>query len=287
VRDERTAIVIITRDRADELIHTLGRLHELPERPDVVVVDQGSRDETVARVRRSFPAVRLEELGCDRGAAGRNAGVRAVEAPYVAFCDDDSWWAPGALARAADVLDAHPDVALVAARVLLNDEQRLDPACAAMASSPLAPDGDAAGTRVLGFVACGAVVRRTAFLAVGGFHPALGVGAEEQLLAVDLATAGWRLVYRHDVVAHHHPSPIRDRPQRRTMQIRNDLWFTWLRRAPRAVWRVTLRACWAAARERSARTGLLHAVLRGRWVLEDRRRVPAWVEADLCKIDRS
>jgi hypothetical protein len=39
----------------------------------------------------------------------------------------------------------------------------------------------------------------------------LTIGAEEQLLATELATAGWDLVYQHDVVAHHHPSPTRGR----------------------------------------------------------------------------
>ena len=113
------AVVIITRDRVDELLHTLGRLDGLPERPGVVVVDQGSGDDTPARVRRAYPAVRVLALDGDRGAAGRNVGVEAVDARYIAFCDDDSWWAPGALRRAAAVLDANPDVAVVAARVLL------------------------------------------------------------------------------------------------------------------------------------------------------------------------
>ena len=115
----RVAVVIITRDRVDELLHRSARLDELRERPGVVVVDQGSGDDTPARVRRAYPAVKVVELDGDRGAAGRNVGVEAVDARYIAFCDDDSWWAPGALRRAAAVLDANPDVAVIAARVLL------------------------------------------------------------------------------------------------------------------------------------------------------------------------
>ena len=280
------AVVIITRDRVDELLHTLGRLDGLPERPGVVVVDQGSGDDTPARVRRAYPAVRVLALDGDRGAAGRNVGVEAVDARYIAFCDDDSWWAPGALRRAAAVLDANPDLAVVAARVLLNDDQRLDPACAAMAVSPLPRAARGPGPSVLGFVACGAIVRRTAFLGAGGFHPGLGIGGEEQLLAVDLAAAGWKLVYRDDVVAYHHPSPRRDRRRRCTLQVRNELWFAWLRRDARVVARVTLRAGRAAIREPAARRGLLQALRGARWVLGDRRPVPAWLEADLRQISK-
>jgi GT2 family glycosyltransferase len=283
----RVAVVIITRDRVDELLHTLGRLRALPERPQIVVVDQGSRDGGPERVRRRFPDVRVIALDDDRGAAGRTVGACAVDAPYVAFADDDSWWAPGALHRAAGVLDAHPRVGLVAGRVLLGDGEQLDPACAAMAASPLPDVADAPGRRVLGFVACGAVVRRDAFLAVGGFHPRLGIGGEEQLLAADLAARGWALVYDEDVVAHHHPSPVRDHGGRRTQQVRNDLWFAWLRRRRWSALRATARAARSAMRDSACRAGLVGALGGARWVRAQRRPVPAWLEADFARLDGS
>jgi len=277
------AVVIITRDRTDELLHTLARLSELGERPHVVVVDQGPRNRAAAVVRRRFPSVQVLALADDHGAAGRNVGVQAVAAPYVAFADDDSWWAPGALARAARLLDAHPRVGLVAGRVLIGDDERLEPACAAMSASPLG--SGLPGRRVLGFVACGAIVRRTAFLGAGGFQRRLGIGGEEQLLAVDLAARGWELVYRDDVVAHHHPSPIRNRLRRDQVQVRNDLWFAWLRRRRRSALRISGAAVRAAATEPAARIGLLHALSGVRWALANRRPVPAWLEGDLRLLD--
>jgi len=270
----RLAVVVITRDRADELLHALGRLAALPERPEVVVVDNGSRDGTPARVRARHPGVRVIALGEDRGAAGRTVGVRATGARYVAFADDDSWWAPGALARAAARLDANPQLAIVAGRVLLGEEERLEPACAAMEATPLA------GGRVLGFVACGAVVRRAAFLAAGGFDPRLGVGGEEQLLAADLAARGWELVYDPDVVAHHHPSPVRDRTRRRAVQVRNDLWFAWRRR--RHPLRATTRAATAALRDPAIRRGTVGALRGARWAHASRQAVPGWLETELA-----
>src|SRR4051794_22366336 len=106
----------------------------------------------------------------------------------------------------------------------------MDPVCSAMAASPLAARPGLPGPAILGFVACGAVVRRTAFLDAGGFNPRFGIGGEERLLALDMATGGWELAYVDSVVAHHHPDADAARPGRRARTLRNDLWTTWLRR---------------------------------------------------------
>ncbi|MGW7357269.1 glycosyltransferase family 2 protein, partial [Streptomyces sp. NPDC054802] len=45
----RTSVVVITRDRRDQLLRTLDHLAALPERPVVIVVDNGSRGGTPRR----------------------------------------------------------------------------------------------------------------------------------------------------------------------------------------------------------------------------------------------
>jgi GT2 family glycosyltransferase len=211
----RVTVVIATRNRRAALTHTLARLAEPHPAPPGIVVDNGSDDHSVQVVGERFPTVRVLAMGHNLGAAARNLGVQAAVTPYVAFCDDDSWWAPGALERAAAILDRHRRLALVAARTLVGPQERTDPVTQ-MAASPLPTAPGAPGPSVLGFLACAAVLRRDAFLQVGGFRPLLFVFGEETLLAYDLAAAGWQLCYVADVVAHHHPSPSRADPRRRT-----------------------------------------------------------------------
>src|SRR3954467_10150501 len=107
-------VAIATRERHEALAGALERLLALPERPPVVVADNGSRDGTPAAIRARFPAGEVIELGENRGAAARNEAVRALVTPYVAFSDDDSWWAPGALDRAVGHFERNPRLGLLA-----------------------------------------------------------------------------------------------------------------------------------------------------------------------------
>ena len=277
-------MVIATRDRRAELLATLARLARLAENPPVVVVDNGSSDGSAAAVRQAFPHVAVVALRRNLGGAARSVGVERLGTPYVAFCDDDSWWGDGALRRAATAFERHLSLGLVAARILVGDDRRPDPVSEAMARSPLGRRRDLPGPSVLGFVACGAVVRREAYRQAGGFDVRFGIGGEEALLAMDLAARGWDLVYCADVVAYHAPSPLRESATRRRVVARNDLWTAWLRRPLWVAAGHILRA--ATARDAAARRGLVDAVRGAPWVLADRRRLPAAVEGDLRRLRR-
>jgi GT2 family glycosyltransferase len=215
------------------------------------------------------------------GAAARTLGVRHVDAPYVAFCDDDTWWEPGSLRRAADLFDAHPRLAIVTGRVLVGPENREDPACAVLASSPLPREPGMPGPPLLGFLAGASVVRRSAFLEVGGFEPRFFIGGEEEMLAADLAARDWWLCYVSELVAHHHPSPLRDAPRRRSTTARNALWFTWLRRPLFVALRKTLQFAWRRPWNRDTWLTLYEGLRGMPWVLRRRRPLPAKVERGL------
>ena len=81
---------MITWQRREEALAALDRLVRLPERPPIVLVDNGSTDGTAEAVRARFPEVRVVALSENLGAVGRNIGVRELDTPYVAFCDDDT-----------------------------------------------------------------------------------------------------------------------------------------------------------------------------------------------------
>jgi glycosyltransferase involved in cell wall biosynthesis len=109
------AVIVPTFNRARTIEASVASL--LAERDvalEVVVVDDGSTDDTVVRLgRRRDP--RLRVLAHDHvGIAGaRNTGIAASEARYVAFHDSDDLALPGRLARPVRHLDQHSELAFV------------------------------------------------------------------------------------------------------------------------------------------------------------------------------
>jgi GT2 family glycosyltransferase len=283
---DRLTVVVATRNRRAQLLRTLGELTSLPERPQVAVVDNGSEDGSAGAVGAAFPDVGVIRLTHNLGALARNEGVRHARTRFVAFSDDDSWWAPGALRQAVTLLEHGSRIGLLAARTLVGPDQVPDPICAAMAHSRLGRRPRLPGPSVLGFLACSAVLRREAFLAAGGFHPLLGFGAEEHLLALDLAAAGWELVYADEVVAHHQPAPERgSQAVRERLVDRNDLLTAWLRRPVRLALRRSAALAVRAARHPQTAGTLGRTLVRLPAALAARAPLPAHVERQARLLD--
>lgn len=277
-RGGRTTVAIITRNRRESLLRTLDRLAALPEKPPVLVVDNGSTDGTDEAVRRHPVGARLLSPGRNTGALGRNLAAQRATTPYVAFSDDDSWWEPGALKTAEALFDTYPKLGLLASRTVVHPSGEPDPLNRVLAASPLPGRADLPGTPVLGFLGCAAVVRRSAFLDAGGYHRLLFFGAEETLLAYDLTAAGWGVVYEPSLVAHHGPDPG-ERPGRTVAVLRNSLLTAWLRRPLSVALRDTSRLLGASARGRpGAGRALGQALARLPAALRLRRPLPRWVE---------
>jgi hypothetical protein len=70
---------------------------------------------------------------------------------------------------------------------VVGEEERLDPISTEMASSPLSDAHGMPGQVLLGFMAGAVVVRRSAYLVVGGYDPRFFIGGEEETLSLRLA----------------------------------------------------------------------------------------------------
>jgi len=165
---------------------------------ELIVVDDGSRDGTVAAVREKlssdFPHKwRIIELGANRGpSAARNVGLRAAAGSWVQFLDSDDFMAPTKLERqmrhclsAPSNLSAvysawrrcyhdNGDIALVGDLAAPREPAREPLMCLVGADRPLLGSG---------------IARRSTLEAIGGFDESLRFWECEEIF-VRLAEAG-------------------------------------------------------------------------------------------------
>ena len=114
------SVVLPVHNRADVVGEALASvLAQSYENLEVIVVDDGSTDGSLAEVQRVADArVRVVNNDGPRGAgSARNAGIRVAGARYLAFQDSDDWWHPDKLAAQMRVLldPANDGVSIVSA----------------------------------------------------------------------------------------------------------------------------------------------------------------------------
>jgi N-acetylglucosaminyl-diphospho-decaprenol L-rhamnosyltransferase len=192
---------------------------------DAVVVDHGSTDGTVERVRERFPEVRVIEQANVGYGAGLNAGFRASSPRYWLVINSDAWVVDDAVERLIRFADAHPDAAVVAPRLRNQDGtlqrsvrgfptvwrlateylflRKLAPRSHAL-NAFYAGDFDHGSARPVDWVmgAC-FLVRRAATEAVGFFDEGFFLFSEETDWLYRFHEAGWTVWFTPDAQAVH------------------------------------------------------------------------------------
>ena len=131
---------IITYNRAHYLDGAIASvLDQTFDDFELIVVDDGSTDDTERVVARYGDRVRYVRREHGGKAAARNAAAELAAGDYLAFCDSDDMWYPDRLARQVRVLRADPRVGMVHGHVDVVDAQ----------GRPL-PERTAAGRAVFG-----------------------------------------------------------------------------------------------------------------------------------------
>jgi GT2 family glycosyltransferase len=115
----RFSVVIPTYNRWATLRQTLTALQaQTWPAHEIIVVDDGSQDETARALPAHFPAVRYLRQANAGPATARNRGIAEATGEMIAFTDDDCLPPADWLARLADGFQRHPEVTGVGGRLL-------------------------------------------------------------------------------------------------------------------------------------------------------------------------
>lgn len=190
---------------------------------EVLLLDNGSRDDTAAWVREHHPWVRLVESRVNLGfCAGNNRLVREAAHDAVAFLNNDTRPEPGWLAALTAALASAPeDVAAVSGQIVDWEGERLDFGRGVMTFDghgfqldfrrPLAQAEIPRASEELLF-ACGGnmLVHRKSFLDAGGFDEDYFAYLEDVDLGWRLWSGGERVVFAPDARVRHRSSATSD-----------------------------------------------------------------------------
>lgn len=183
---------------------------------EIIVVDNGSTDGTVAHLQQHYPWVRIVALDDNRGfAGGNNAGVRVARGRYVALLNNDAVPEPDWLQRLLRGIEESAGYALAASRIVYMH----DPAVIDSAGDGLLRWGgafkrhhggpaQAAGESREVFGVCGAacLMPKAVFDELGGFDEDFFASHEDVDLSYRARLRGYRCRYVADAVVRHHGS---------------------------------------------------------------------------------
>lgn len=215
-------VIIVAYNSRDHIRRCLPEAFKLPNLRDVVLVDHG-RDGS-GQVARAAGATVLENPGNPGFGAGQNAGVRATSAPFLLLLNPDAVPVAEGISRGVSVLEESPDVAAVQG-VIRNVKTGEPERSGGVELGPFHLLGRAVGARrflrtkaaaravrvlrtghdhvhrvpespvaVESLAATALLVRRDAFLGVGGFDESFFLYGEDLDLCRRLRAAGWKLV---------------------------------------------------------------------------------------------
>ena len=226
----RLAVVIVSYNTRKLIRRCIESLQAFPPRGgfEVWVVDNASRDDSVAMLRSEFPAVHVQANADNLGyAAAVNQALEASHSDYLLVLNPDIVVREGSLDRLLDFMDAHPDGGIAAAK-LLNTDGTLQHSCRSfytprtllLRRTPLGRlfpnsrvirhhlllDYDHATPRAVDWVigAC-MMVRRAAADAVGGMDERFFLYFEDVDWCYRMSRQGWKVYYvpRSEMVHEH------------------------------------------------------------------------------------
>jgi GT2 family glycosyltransferase len=200
------SVVIVTWNRKEDVLAAVASVYAQTYRPvEIVVVDNGSTDGTVAALQTDFPAITLITLDHNAGiTTGRNLGIQAAQGEFIFILDSDATLNPDTLDSVVTKFRVDPAVGIISCKILHVSTGALDEqtwifteCCKARQDEPFF---------CFSFCECGAAFRREVFEQAGLFWDFLFFGREGEDLSIRAWDAGFKVLYWPQATVTHHVS---------------------------------------------------------------------------------
>lgn len=124
----QVTVVVPTYNRSELVCRALTSVFsQTHPAEEVLVIDDGSTDETAERVASQFPRAILRQQENRGVSAARNHGIRAARSPWIALLDSDDEWHPRKLERQFAALRSRPHCVCHCDEIWIRGGQRVNP----------------------------------------------------------------------------------------------------------------------------------------------------------------
>lgn len=208
----KASFVIANYNRKNEVLLTIAKTKELiksyEDNYEIIVVDNASTDGSADAIKINYPDVILIENKVNTGASARNLGFQKATGNYIVMLDDDSHIESG-LEEALIYMDNNPDVGVLALNVVSGPY-----------TSALWKDGQ----ETVGFIGCGAIIKRETYNKIGGLADWIFLYVEEWEYGLRVINAGYHVRFFANSIVQHRASTINRTSKRFRVQVtKNEL----------------------------------------------------------------
>lgn len=154
--NHEVSVIVPTLNGARFIAETIASIVAQTAAPgEIIVVDDGSIDETTSVARSASPCVKVIQTQGLGPAGARNAGIGIASGRFLAFLDHDDLWVPEKLAVQTALLDSDPEIDICLGMIR------------SFQDGPPAAERKWLGDPVPGYLTITMLARRTAFERIG------------------------------------------------------------------------------------------------------------------------
>lgn len=194
----KASFVLVNYNRKDEVLITITKSKELIKNNlndyEIVIVDNASTDGSANAIKSIHPDVVLIENKINTGAPAWNLGFEKAKGDYFIIIDDDSHIEYG-LEEALTYLDKNTEVGVLALNVVSGPY-----------TSKMWNWKD--GQDLVGFIGCGAILRRETYEKVGGYADWMFLYVNEWEYGLRVINAGYKVRYFENSIVQHRASAV-------------------------------------------------------------------------------
>ena len=207
-----TAIIVNWNDK-DVIVECIQSiLDQNRNKIDIIISDNGSKDDSVEFIRKRFPSIKIIENGKNLGfGSAINRGLGLAKGDYLLFLNSDLKLHSKCVGELAKVLESDSNVGGTIPKILHIDQQNTINSLGVLINYTGIAYPNLLGQKDPGYQepfesACGGIfmLRREVYETVGGFDEDLFLYHEDHDLSWRIRLAGWHLKVIPEAIMYHH-----------------------------------------------------------------------------------